>query len=111
MTTKGKESEKRNIMFANQLVTTVDLENFKVDMLDAIRKMIKTDQGLPAKKWLKSSEVRKMLDISPGKLHMLRASRKLAFMRLGGIIYYDREDIIKMFESNKTPVAKNLTNR
>ena len=111
MTTKGKESEKRDVIFKDQLVTAEDLENFKADMLEAIRKMIKSDQGLPAKKWLKSSEVRKMLDISPGKLHMLRASRKLAFMRLGGVIYYDREDIIKMFENNKTPAAKNLINR
>lgn len=47
-----------------------------------------------------------MLNISPGKLHMLRASRKLAFMRLGGVIYYDRENIIKMFENNKTHVTK-----
>lgn len=107
MTTKRKESEKRDVMFRDQLVTAADLENFKNDMLEAIQKMIKSDQGLPAKKWLKSSEVRKMLDISPGKLHMLRASRKLAFMRLGGVIYYDREDIIKMFENNKTTVSKN----
>jgi len=107
MTTKGKESEKRDVMFRDQLVTAADLENFKNDMLEAIQKMIKSDQGLPAKKWLKSSEVRKMLDISPGKLHMLRASRTLAFMRLGGVIYYDREDIIKMFENNKTPISKN----
>ena len=95
-----------DVIFADQLVTTADLENFKPDMLEAIRKMVKSDQGLPAKKWLKSSEVRKMLDISPGKLHMLRASLRLARMRPGGVIYYDREDIIKMFESNKTPAAK-----
>jgi len=94
-------------MFRDQLVTAAYFENFKNDMLEAIQKMIKSDLGRPAKKWLKSSEVREMLDISPGKLHMLRASRKLAFMRLGGIIYYDQEDIIKIFENNKTPVSKN----
>jgi len=101
MTTEEKQRERGDVIFANQLVTTADLENFKADMLEEIRKIVRLDHGLPAKKWLKSSEVRKMLDISPGKLHMLRATSKLAFMRLGGVIYYDREDITKMFEMNK----------
>ena len=106
MTTERKQRERTDVIFANQLVTIADLELFKADMLEEIGKIFKRDHGLTTKKWLKSSEVRKMLDISPGKLHMLRASRKLAFMRLGGVIYYDRDDIFKMFESNKTPVLK-----
>jgi hypothetical protein len=55
------------------------------------------------KKWLKSSEVRKLLNISPGKLLALRASRQLAFVKLGGVIYYDRDDIETMIQKAKMP--------
>jgi hypothetical protein len=44
----------------------------------------------------------KLLDVSPGKLHAMRVSRQLSFMRIGGVIYYDRADIDKMFEKFKT---------
>lgn len=56
-----------------------------------------------AKKWLKSSEVRKLLNISPGKLLALRASRQLAYVRLGGVIYYDMNDIETMIQKAKMP--------
>ncbi|MCF0075530.1 helix-turn-helix domain-containing protein [Dyadobacter sp. CY261] len=52
------------------------------------------------------SEVRKLLDVSPGKLHAMRASRQLTFMRIGRVIYYDRADIDKMFEKFKTAAVK-----
>lgn len=53
------------------------------------------------KQWLKSTEVRMLLDISPGKLHALHIKRQLSFMRVGGTIYYDQVDIEKMFENSK----------
>ena len=101
MATDRKQKERGDVIFANQLVTTADLENFKSDMLDEIRKIVKMGDNHPQKKWLKSSEVRKLLEISPGKLYWLRSSRQLEFMRIGGVIYYDREDITKMFEKSK----------
>lgn len=104
MATERKQRERGDVIFANQLVTTADLENFKIDILDEIRKIVKVDHGIPTKKWLKSSEVRKLLDISPGKLHLLRSNRQLEFIRIGGAIYYDREDITKMFEKSKVRV-------
>jgi hypothetical protein len=47
-----------------------------------------------------------LLDVSPGKLHALRASRQLSFMRIGGVIYYDMTDIEKMLEKFKTLAKK-----
>ncbi|MEO6687077.1 MAG: helix-turn-helix domain-containing protein, partial [Dyadobacter sp.] len=92
MATEKRQKERGDVIFANQLVTTADLEDFKSVILEEMRKMVKVGHGLPTKKWLKSSEVRKMLDISPGKLYWLRSSRQLEFMRIGGVIYYDTED-------------------
>lgn len=87
MATERKQRERGDVIFANQLVTMADLENFKSDILDEIRKIVKVDHGLPTKKWLKSSEVRKLLDISPGKLHWLRSNRQLEFMRIETLGY------------------------
>jgi hypothetical protein len=83
----------------NQLVTVADLEQFKNAILDSISQIIKQTAG--PKKWLKSSEVRKIIGISPGKLQAIRESGLLAFTRIGGNIYYDPNDLFKLFEENK----------
>lgn len=62
----------------NQLVTLADLENVRDELLAEIRNTRATGSNHTGKKWLKSSEVRKLLNISPGKLLALRASRQLA---------------------------------
>ena len=80
-----------------------DLEEFKKTILYSISQIVKQTAG--PKKWLKSSEVRKMLGISPGKLQAIRESGLLAFTRIGGNIYYDPNDLFKLFEENK--VTKN----
>ena len=49
----------------NQLVTLADLEEFKTELIAAVKQLVKTSQN--PKKWLKSSEVRKLTGISPGK--------------------------------------------
>jgi len=101
MEKKGKQSEERSALFAHQLVTLADLEKFKEQMLSEMRRLFAGGVAPPSKQWLKSREVRKLLDVSPGKLHAMRASRQLSFMRIGGVIYYDRTDIEKMFEKFK----------
>ena len=50
------------------------------------------------KQWLKSAEVREILKISPGTLQNLRIKGTLKYKRIGGIIYYNYEDIVKMLE-------------
>lgn len=51
--------------------------------------------------------VSRRLALTPySKLHAMRASRQLTFMRIGGVIYYDRADIDKMFEKFKATAVK-----
>jgi hypothetical protein len=83
----------------NQLVTVADLEEFKRQILNSFKQIFKQNTG--PKKWLKSSEVRKMIGISPGKLQAIRECGLLAFTRIGGNIYYDPDDVHKLFEENK----------
>ena len=89
--------ETENIELLNhQVVTKRDLLNLGNLLLNEI-KNVKTSET-PTKQWLKSTEVRKLLNISPGTLQNLRINGTLKYKRIGGIIYYNYEDIVKMLE-------------
>lgn len=85
----------------DQLLTQGDLANFKDEMLNEFKRIIKESIGQPGKKWLKSSEVKKLLGISHGFLQTLRDTGTLPFTKIGGSIYYDYEDISSMMEAKK----------
>ncbi|MEX0314041.1 MAG: helix-turn-helix domain-containing protein, partial [Allomuricauda sp.] len=55
----------------------------------------------PAKKWLKSPEVRELLGISPGTLQNLRINGTLPYTKVGGVLYYDYQEIMQVLEKNK----------
>jgi hypothetical protein len=81
-----------------ELVTKEDLRRLE-DLLKEIKQIVQPGQSQP-KKWLKSSEVRKMLNISPGTLQNLRINGTLRFTKMGSIMYYKLEDINKVLEEN-----------
>lgn len=81
-----------------EIVTTDDLREFKVELFQEFRRILLEHHGQPAKKWLKSYEIRKLLGISPGTLQNLRVNGTLPFTRIGGVLFYDYEDIRKMLE-------------
>jgi hypothetical protein len=80
-----------------EIITKEDLRDFKNEMLGEIKQLIQPGQG-QSKKWLKSNEVRKLLNISPGTLQNLRINGTLSFTRIGSIMYYKLEDINKLLE-------------
>ncbi|MGG7035739.1 MAG: helix-turn-helix domain-containing protein [Flavobacterium sp.] len=82
-------------LLSHQMVTKRDLLNFGNLLLSEIKNSSKEDKPT---QWLKSTEVRKLLKISPGTLQNLRVNGTLSFKRIGGIIYYKYEDIEKMLE-------------
>jgi hypothetical protein len=98
---RGTDEAKAGLSL-DQLVTLADLRSVRDELLAAIARTRGSSPDT-AKKWLKSSEVRKLLNISPGKLLALRANRQLAFVRLGGVIYYDKNDIEAMIQKAKIP--------
>jgi hypothetical protein len=81
-----------------ELVTREDLRRLE-DLLKEIKQIVQPGQSQP-KRWLKSSEVRKMLNISPGTLQNLRINGTLRFTKMGSIMYYKLEDINKILEEN-----------
>jgi hypothetical protein len=86
---------------ATQIVTSEDLEIFKLDLLDEIKKLMRQSGIQPVKKVLKSPDVRKLLHISPGTLQNMRINGTLPYSKVGGVIYYEYEDIQKMLTGNK----------
>lgn len=83
------------------IVTTEDLIEFKVELLKEIRKMLNENSASSTKKWMKSIEVMKLLKISPGTLQNFRINGTIPFTKIGGILYYDADEINKILVSNK----------
>ena len=83
-----------------EILTKRDLETFKKELIEEIKETL-SGESMEKKKWLKSLEVKKLLKISPGTLQNLRVNGHLPYTKVGGVIFYDYEDILKMIEENK----------
>lgn len=83
-----------------ELITKEDLRQFENRLIGEIRTLLKPEQS-PIKQWLKSAEVRKLLNISPGTLQNLRINGTLRFTKIGGMMYYKMEDITKLLEGGQ----------
>ena len=86
---------------AVNIITTEDLKEFKDELLEDTKAIINHQCGFAPKKWLKSPEVRDLLSVSPGTLQNLRINGTLPYTKVGGVIYYDYEEIIKIMEDNR----------
>lgn len=83
------------------IITQEDLNELKHEILKGVKELLGTEQNLKTKKWLKSPEVRELLSISPGTLQNLRINGTLPYSKVGGVIYYDYEEILKVIEQNR----------
>lgn len=90
------------------IVTSDDLMDFKIDLLEGITELLHAQQAAVIRKtWLKSTQVMEMLQISPGTLHNFRLNGTLPYTRIGSIIFYDLEDIEKVLYDNRVnPMEK-----
>ena len=85
---------------AIEVITREDLNEFRTLLLADLSAML-NPKSQQQKQWLKSPEVRELLDISPGTLQNLRINGTLSYTKIGGTIYYDNHDINKLLEKNK----------
>lgn len=85
----------------DQIVTIGDLELFKISLVDELKLLVQSVAGSGEKKWLRSSEVRKMLGISAGTLQNFRINRLLPFTRINKLIFYKPEDVEKLLSPKK----------
>lgn len=83
------------------VLTTEDLQEFKVELLQEFKELIESQPSSKPKKWLRSQEVREMLSISPGTLQNLRINGIIPFTKIGGVLYYSQDEITKVLEENR----------
>lgn len=83
------------------MVTLADLEKFRVTLMMDIKMMLEGHIGKTPKRWLKSYEVRKFLNISAGTLQTLRDNGKIPYTKIGGLFYYDTVEIEKVMNDQK----------
>jgi Helix-turn-helix domain len=94
---------------AIEIITREDLNEFRILLLADLKEILQTKTQI-TKQWLKSNEVRKMLNISPGTLQNLRVNGTITYTKVGGILYYSNSDLEKLLESNKVEASPNLFN-
>lgn len=90
---------------AAEIITREDLYLFKSELIRELRELLTAPTAQP-KKWLKSYEVREMLGVSPGTLQNMRINGTIAYTKIGGLIFYDYDDIMKLMEGTKKNVTK-----
>ncbi len=95
-------AEVKNGLTREQLLTRGDLEDFKIEIIDAIQQLLEKIEVKPPKKWLKSYEVRQLLNISPGTLQHLRINGTLPYAGMGHSILYDMDRINQFLGSQKS---------
>ncbi|MDB0007340.1 helix-turn-helix domain-containing protein [Flavobacteriales bacterium] len=85
-------------MNKDDLITKSDLEDFKKEILEQLTAKIGYSQN---KQWLRSSEVKKMLNISSGTLQNMRVNGVIPFSKIGRIYFYSISDILNVLETSK----------
>jgi hypothetical protein len=92
---------------AIEVITREDLNEFRILLLSELKEVLKVNPQ-QTKQWLKSKEVRKLLNIFPGTLQTLRINKTLTYTKIGGILYYDNADIDKLLSANKVTANPTL---
>lgn len=87
---------------AIEVITKEDLNEFRQLLIADLSTLLEIKPQQQQKKWLKSHEVRELLNISPGTLQNLRINGTLTYTRVGGIIFYESAHIDKLLNGNKT---------
>lgn len=83
------------------IITTDDLREFKLELLDEIKELLAQQATGKIKKYLRSSEVMEMLHIGASTLVKLRTNGTLSYTKMGGCIFYDADEIQEIMEQNR----------
>ena len=92
---------------AIEVITREELNEFRSLLLNDLKEIIQS-KPQQSKQWLKSNEVRKLLNISSSTLQNLRINGTLTYTKVGGIMYYDKADIEKLLHGNKVNAIPTL---
>ncbi len=82
-----------------EMITKEDLQTFRLQLINDLKDLLKPRQN-NTKEWLRSSEVKKLLNISPGTLQSFRINGKLKPSKIGAIHFYKYADIQNLLNEN-----------
>lgn len=84
-----------------EFLTKDDLLDLKNELIAEIRRHspFYRKKNEQVKEWIKSSEVMKLLGISPGTLQNMRLKGTIPYKKIGGLIFYRYEDIVEMMNT------------
>ena len=82
---------------AAEIITKEDLDQFERRLISRIESLLGSGNK-EQPKWLKSYQVKNLLKISPNTLQKLRLDGTLPCTKIGGILYYNYADILKVKE-------------
>jgi hypothetical protein len=51
--------------------------------------------------WIKSKQVRTLMNMSPGSVQNLRLTQKIRFKKILGSYYYNKVDLLKLFTDER----------
>src|SRR6266498_5227308 len=91
---------------AHQIVTTENLIAFKYELLMEFEKLFKSIQHKRKEGGSKAHQVRKLLSISTGTLQALKSSGVIPYTKIGGVHFFDYEDIQRILEERKNNPMK-----
>lgn len=84
-------------MIKVDLITKKDLDELRLKMFEDLQNLL-TPEKPETKAWLKSSEVRKMLNVSASSLQNMRINGLLNPKKIGGTYYYRTSELEALFD-------------
>lgn len=86
-----------------ETVTKQDLELLRTQIVKDLENLmnIKDDQSETANQfeWMRSKKIRSLMDISAATLQNFRISGKIRYKKIMGSYYYNRTDLLNLFEN------------
>jgi len=84
------------------IITTDDLRDFKIELLEEFEELLSQHFGKTEPiTWLRSADVKRKLQISTSTLQNLRNKRIITGHKIEGILFYDAAKIDKLLLENE----------
>ena len=81
------------------VLTKEDLDQFKEDLLNELKSLYETN--IKKTKWIRTADVREMLNISDSTIQTMRISGTLPAYKLDSTWFYKYDEIIDALEKSK----------
>lgn len=78
-------------------ITKEDLRLFAQTIIGELKEILTKQSKENSLDWVKAKVARQLLSISPASLQTLRISGKLQYRKILGSYYYNRKDIMNLF--------------